>query len=41
MNSLNTINIDVMIKRNNNIKEKCNVIQSKVNQIKSKLKGGK
>ena len=41
MNSLNTINMDVMIKRNNNIKEKCNVIQSKVNQIKSKLKGGK
>ena len=41
MNSLNTINIDVMIKRNNNIKEKCNVIQSKVNKIKSKLNGGK
>ena len=41
MKSLNTINMDVMIKRNNNIKEKCNVIQGKVNQIKSKLKGGK
>ena len=40
MNSLKAINMDVMIKRNNDIKEKCNVIQSKVNQIKSKLKGG-
>ena len=41
MNLVKSINMDVMIKRNNNIKEKCNVIQIKVNQIKSKLKGGK
>ena len=41
MNPLNTIDMDVMIKRNNNIKEKRNVIVAKVNQIKSKLKGGK
>ena len=27
--------------RNNDIKEKCKVIQGKVNQIKSKLNGGK
>ena len=41
MNLVKSINMDVMIKRNNNIKEKCNVIQIKVNQIKSKLNGGK
>jgi len=41
MNSLKAINMDVMVKRNKDIKEKCNVIQSKVNQIKSKLNGGK
>jgi len=41
MNSLKAINMDVMVKRNNNIKEKCNVIQGKVNQIKSKLNGVK
>ena len=41
MNSSKVIDMSVMVKRNNNIKEKYNVIQGKVNQIKSKLKGGK
>ena len=41
MNALKTIDMSVMVKRNNDIKEKCNVIQGKVNQIKSKLNGGK